>query len=112
MQLAQAVEVDWEVLQNYVGGKVTLANDNSVLSLVRGKAVEIRKVGEEWVEITMTCDEHALGTLDTLDQAVWVRLDGSKAPAILLAPWEIDDEGNLQLLERTPQGSVALIERP
>lgn len=108
MQLAPAVNQD---LQSFVGGEITLANNNSAQTLVRGTVIGFREL-DEWIEVTMTCDHYATGTLETLEEAAWNPLDaGSKSPALLMSPWEINEQGELELFTRTPQGSIALIKR-
>lgn len=109
MQLAQ--QVSQHTLDEYVGGEVTLSNDNGVPSLVRGKLTEIR-LDDNWAQIVMTCDAHATGALEDADRINWKRSNGGKAPVILRPNVRVDNDGTLRFLERSPQGSIVIVKRP
>lgn len=110
MQLAQ--DVAEAAFKPYYGGEIVLASASSGVAdrLYRGTLVGVRVMGDDWLDVELTCNEYTTGGLDSADntELVWTPSSGGSTHALLYADLTIDDDtGVLQLLKETPQGATA-----
>jgi len=105
--------VTLERLQGFKGGEIVLANSKAGgSSLVRGVFLEARLLGDNWLEVSYTCDDYSFGAVNEADEILWFPSSGDVTYSLLHVDASIDDNGSLHLDTETPQGSTARLVAP
>jgi len=112
MQLMEAETT--EFLDEFVGGKITLANHGSGRGdlVVRGTLMEVIDKSGEWMTVKYTIDEYAFGELDDADNLSWHESNGLATWTNLRTKHWVEDDGALFFGQPTPTGSTARIIAP
>ena len=108
--MKEAFRLDPALIDTYLGGEITVATTPSDL-LVRGTLLSVVVQGE-FIQVSFTATERAVGKLENVDYAAWQDTSRSTSYVLLMADAMLDDEGNALFLTPTPQGTTAKLSPP
>ena len=110
MQVAESATQ--QVLEQYVGHEVVIANNSGHRSLSKGTLQSVH-VGEEWTQIVITVSHYANGALEDRDTVEWHESElKSDGHVTLHSPGQVTDDGSI-FFDTTPgsRRSTAVITR-
>ena len=101
-------------LEEFVGGKITLANAGTTRGtlLVRGTLMEVIPRDDERMTVKYTIDEFAYGELNDANSLTWQDANGIATWTGLRSKHQTEDDGALFFGEPTPAGHTARITAP